>query len=99
MGNSSTDRNRAPSAHQEKDADAPTLFGDVLCAVDGHEESLEAVEQAASLTGPDGRVTLLTVTSYRSPGDRGAAIGPQRAKEILRSEEHTSELQSLRHLV
>jgi nucleotide-binding universal stress UspA family protein len=83
MGNSSTDRNRAPSAQREKNADAPTLFSDVLCAVDGHEESLEAVEQAASLTGSDGRVTLLTVTSYRSPGDRGAAIGPQRAKEIL----------------
>jgi len=57
-------------------------FGEVLCAI-GREEGLAAVEQAAKLAGPAGRVTLLMVTSYRLAGDRGAAIGPERAKEIL----------------
>lgn len=57
-------------------------FAEVLCAI-GREEGLTAVEQAAKLAGPAGRVTLLVVTSYRLAGDRGAAIGPERAKEIL----------------
>ncbi len=57
-------------------------FAEILCAI-GREEGLTAVEQAAKLAGAAGRVTLLVVTSYRLAGDRGAAIGPERAKEIL----------------
>jgi nucleotide-binding universal stress UspA family protein len=60
------------------------MFADVLCAVDGTPESLAAVEQAAILAGPNGHLTLLAVTSFRSEGaHRSPAIGPARAKRIL----------------
>ena len=60
------------------------MFADVLCAVDGTPESLAAVEQAAVLAGPNGHLTLLAVTSFRSEGaHRSPAIGPARAKRIL----------------
>lgn len=59
-------------------------FGDALCAVDGTEESLAAVEHAAALAGPGGHLTLLVVTSYRAEGERRSpAIGPIRAKDML----------------
>ncbi|HXR28397.1 MAG TPA: universal stress protein [Solirubrobacteraceae bacterium] len=59
-------------------------FGDALCAVDGTEESLAAVEHAAALAGPGGHVTLLVVTSYRTEGERRSpAIGPISAKAML----------------
>lgn len=59
-------------------------FRDVLCAIDGTSDSLAAVSQAATLTAPDGRLTLLTVTSFRSAADRGSpAVGPAEAKEML----------------
>jgi nucleotide-binding universal stress UspA family protein len=95
MGISSTHQLQAPSTHNGSSAS----FTDVLCAVDGHEGSLQAVEQAASLTAPGGRVTLLTVTSYRSPGDRGAAIGPRTAKEILDRAEGILERAHVDHTV
>jgi nucleotide-binding universal stress UspA family protein len=60
------------------------LFNDVLCAVDGSPGGYSAVEQAAQLAGPDGQITLLAVTSFRSAGaSRSPAIGPLRAKEII----------------
>jgi len=52
-------------------------FPRVLCAVDGTAESYAAVEQAAALAGPEGHLTLLSVTSYESEGAyRSPAIGP-----------------------
>ncbi len=60
------------------------LFADVLCAVDGTRRSFAAVEQAAILAGPQGRLTLLAVTAVAGTGSyRHAAIGPQRAQRIL----------------
>jgi nucleotide-binding universal stress UspA family protein len=59
-------------------------FGDVLCAIDGSDGSFAAVEQAAALAGPDGHVTLLLVTSFRSAGEqRSPAVGPAQAKDML----------------
>jgi nucleotide-binding universal stress UspA family protein len=63
---------------------AAPIFANVLCAIDGNEADLSAVEQAVALTGTHGHVTSLLVTSYRSGGaHRGPAIGPMRASEIL----------------
>jgi nucleotide-binding universal stress UspA family protein len=59
-------------------------FGDILCAVDGKEGGFVAVGQAAALAGPEGHLTLLLVTSFRSEGaHRGPAIGPARTTRIL----------------
>jgi nucleotide-binding universal stress UspA family protein len=63
---------------------ARDLFANALCAVDGTDASLAAVEHAAALAGPDGELTLLLVTSYRAEGERRSpAIGPLRAKALL----------------
>jgi nucleotide-binding universal stress UspA family protein len=71
--------------HQTEETGAsPAVFTDVLCAVDGSPGGYAAVAQAAALTGPDGHMTLLAVTSFRSAGAaRSPAIGPLRMKEIL----------------
>jgi nucleotide-binding universal stress UspA family protein len=53
-----------------------TVFGDILCAIDGTRESFAAVEQAAVLAGPIGHVTLLEVTSFEAEGAEGAARSP-----------------------
>jgi nucleotide-binding universal stress UspA family protein len=59
-------------------------FANILCAISGNEGGFAAVEQAAGLAGPQGQLTLLAVTSFRSGGARRApAIGPSRAAEIL----------------
>ncbi len=59
-------------------------FERALCAVDGTPDSLAAVEQAAALTGPGGRLTVLIATSFRREGSmRSPEIGPARATEIL----------------
>jgi nucleotide-binding universal stress UspA family protein len=42
------------------------VFKEALCGVDGDEGSFAAVEQAASLVGPGGQLTLLVVTSLRT---------------------------------
>jgi nucleotide-binding universal stress UspA family protein len=63
---------------------AAPIFADILCAIDGKEGGFSAVEHAVALAGPQGRVTSLVVTSYRSAGaHRAPAIGPGRAAEIL----------------
>jgi nucleotide-binding universal stress UspA family protein len=63
---------------------AGPIFADILCAIDGKEGGFSAVEHAVALAGPQGRVTSLVVTSYRSAGaHRAPAIGPARAAEIL----------------
>jgi nucleotide-binding universal stress UspA family protein len=64
----------------------PATFADVLCAVDGTDASLAAVEQAGLMAGPDGRLTLLAVTSFEAESAfRSPAIGPLHAKHILDS--------------
>jgi nucleotide-binding universal stress UspA family protein len=60
------------------------VFGDILCAVDGTRRGYAAVEQAAVLAGPQGHLTLITVTAVAGEGAyRRAAIGPPRAERIL----------------
>ncbi len=60
------------------------MFVDILCAVDGSEGGFVAVEQAAALAGPEGRLTLLLVTSFSSEGaHRSPAIGSAQAKRIV----------------
>jgi len=73
---------------QTKSREAPVIvdpmFADVLCAIDGKEGGFSSVEHAATLTGTQGHLTFLAVTSYRAEGNyRGPAIGPARAGEIL----------------
>ena len=78
------------------------IFANILCAISGNEGGFAAVEHAAALAGPQGHLTFLMVTSFRSGGaHRGAAIGPARGAEILQRAEgiareagvpHTSEV-------
>src|SRR2546421_295824 len=64
------------------------IFANILCAISGNEGSFAAVEHAAALAGPQGHLTFLMVTSFRSGGaHRGAAIGPARGAEILQRAE------------
>jgi nucleotide-binding universal stress UspA family protein len=66
------------------------VFADILCAVDGTRTSSAAVEQAAALAGPDGRLTLLAVTAVEGAGAfRNAAISPARAEHLL---DHAAEI-------
>ncbi len=54
------------AAHGELPSDGPRrVFGEALCGVDGGDGSYAAVEQAASLLGPGGHLTILVVTSLR----------------------------------
>jgi len=72
-------------------------FGDVLCAVDGTRRSFAAVEQAARLAGPDGRLTLLAVTAERGSGVYSSAvISPQRAERFLESAKRIAERAGVR---
>jgi len=55
------------------------VFTEALCGVDGGDGSFAAVEQAASLVGPGGHLTILIVTSLRTgtgqmPGDSAAEM-------------------------
>jgi nucleotide-binding universal stress UspA family protein len=60
------------------------VFEDILCAVDGTWRSYVAVEQAAALAGPTGRLTLLTVTAGTGSGThKFAAIGTAHAERVL----------------
>jgi len=64
------------------------IFANILCAISGNEGGFAAVEHAAALAGPQGHLTFLMVTSFRSGGaHRGAAIGPTRGAEILQRAE------------
>lgn len=66
------------------DRDRDSVFGDILCAVDGTAGSYAAVEQAAVLAGPGGRLTLLAVTSADGGGASARpAVSPGRAELIL----------------
>jgi nucleotide-binding universal stress UspA family protein len=60
------------------------IFPDILCAIDGKEGGFNAVEHSAALAAPQGHLTFLAVTSYRSGGaHRPPAIGPLAAAGIL----------------
>jgi nucleotide-binding universal stress UspA family protein len=60
------------------------ILADILCGVDGTRTSYEAVRQAASLAGPQGRLTLLTVTAVTGSGaGRSASLAPSRARRSL----------------
>ena len=60
------------------------ILADIVCGVDGTRIAVEAVRQAAWLTGPEGRLTLLAVTAVEGSGSyRTAAIAPARAERAL----------------
>ena len=60
------------------------FLSDALCALDGSAGSIAAVEQAATLAGAGGHLTLLEVTSFRNLGEyRGPVINPVDSKSIL----------------
>jgi nucleotide-binding universal stress UspA family protein len=78
--------NRTPATQRTHGSavNAVALLADALCAVDGSEGSIAAVEQAAALAGPGAHLTLLEVTSFRTMGEhRSPAIPPVDAKRIL----------------
>jgi nucleotide-binding universal stress UspA family protein len=59
-------------------------YANILCAVDGTHRSYSAVEQAATLAGSGGHLTILAVTAVNGSGAyRSASIGPERADRIL----------------
>ncbi len=63
---------------------AVPVFADILCAIDGKPGGFAAVEHAAALAGPQGHLTLLVVTSYRSEGEfRSPAMGPGQVTKML----------------
>ena len=83
----------AASAASAASTAAPDgLFVDALCGVDGTRRSFAAVEQAADLAGPDGRLTLLAVTAVTGAGvNRRAAISPARAEQLLERAERIAQ--------
>jgi nucleotide-binding universal stress UspA family protein len=76
-------RSRSSEPDASTQAGRP-IFSDILCAVDGTRRSYDAVEQAAALAAPGGRLTLLAATAERGSGIyRQAAISHERAERIL----------------
>jgi nucleotide-binding universal stress UspA family protein len=60
------------------------LFARILCAVDGTRASMAAVRMATDLAGPDGQLTLLSVTAVAGTGvQTTAAISPARVERVL----------------
>ncbi len=81
---------------QPRSGEAPlggkAMFDDILCAVDGTQEALAAIEQAAALAGPNGHLTLLEVTSFEVEGShRGPEIVPAEATRIIHRAAETAE--------
>jgi nucleotide-binding universal stress UspA family protein len=56
-----TEETRQPQPSSPRRAPSLAILDDVLCGVDGSRSSYEAVRQAASLAGTQGRLTLLAV--------------------------------------
>ena len=81
---SDTDKQASAPAPERPGTPDSGVFTNVLCAVHGTWRSMEAVSAAASLTGPDGHLTLLAATGASGSG-RGATavIAKSRAKRIL----------------
>jgi nucleotide-binding universal stress UspA family protein len=60
------------------------ILTDVLCGIDGTRSAYEAVRQAASLAGPNGKLTLLAICDVRGSGQqRSAVLGPVHARRSL----------------
>ncbi len=78
-------QNGAPVARSSASAHkSGAVFTNILCAVDGTRASTAAVRLAASLAGPGGHLTLLTVTAARGSGPMSAAlVSTSRAKQLL----------------
>ena len=65
---------------------ASTVFKSILCAVDGTRASTAAVRMAARLAGPQGHLTLSTVTGVSGSGPHTtAAISPKRVEQMLKA--------------
>lgn len=91
-----TDTGATQSQQASPVAQSDRVFADILCAVDGTHRSYEAVEQAAALAGPHGRLTLLAVTAVGGEGQyRHAAISPERAERVL---EHAARIAEQAHV-
>ncbi len=63
------------------------MFASALCAVDGTDQSIAAIEHAGALVGPSGHLTLLLCTAFRhESGLRGPEIVAAQASEIVRGQ-------------
>ena len=72
------------AAKQQTPAPSTQILSDVVCGVDGTRTAYEAVRQAASLTGPDGHLTLVAVTGMTGSGRyKGTVFTPVRARRAL----------------
>ena len=72
------------AAKQQTPTTSSEILSDVVCGVDGTRNGYEAVRQAASLTGPDGHLTLVAATGMTGTGPHSAAVlAPVRAKRAL----------------
>ena len=69
----------------EGSASSPSgMFASALCAVDGTDQSIAAIEHAGALVGPSGHLTLLLCTAFRhESGLRGPEIVAAQASEIV----------------
>jgi nucleotide-binding universal stress UspA family protein len=86
LGEQGEARVRAATARDRRPVGAIDLaiLSDILCGVDGTRTAYEAVRQAASLTGPNGRLTLVAVTDALGSGRySGTALAPTRAHRVL----------------
>lgn len=80
----SPSRTRATASKRKQPPTLSSPFASILCAVDGTRTSTAAVKMAATLAGPNGRVTLLAVTAEAGSGAyKTAAIGALRARRVL----------------
>jgi nucleotide-binding universal stress UspA family protein len=80
----SPSRMGATASKREHPPALGSVFGNILCAVDGTRTSTAAVKMAATLAGPNGHLTLLVVTAEAGSGAyRTAAISPLRARRVL----------------
>ena len=95
MPNTQTPQSHKPSLLSDERPLAPApapVFTNILCAVDGTNASIAAVRMAAGLAGPNGQLTLLTVTAASSYGPNTmAVISPGRANRILQSAKRIAE--------
>ncbi|HEV3479019.1 MAG TPA: universal stress protein [Gaiellaceae bacterium] len=66
------------------DANEARIFERILCGVDGTPQSLTAVQQAARLQDPDGRLQIAAAADFAKAAQAG--IGAPRAAELLERE-------------
>ena len=78
-----------PAGGRLPSSDGARLFAEALGGVDGGEGSFAAVEQAAELVGPGGRLTVLIATKLRTgtgqmPGDSATEMSIARTRSPTR---------------